>query len=181
MKRMSQKGSLKHSSLFCLTWNGRPENVRFDFALEYLFIHREISWDLDLSINMDFIYVSCTMCTFIVKLTWQQFHTISFNNFVHGTHFHRVGLSTSGGLLVLKVSGIGILLTLGLWIREVQPVWSSLGKGTVSEDTPCPVRLLWDMARLEGQRLLWLPSEATEDSLSLPGPLTTLLVRYSVI
>lgn len=25
---------------------------------------------------MDFIYVSCTMCTFIVKLTWQQFHTI---------------------------------------------------------------------------------------------------------
>lgn len=87
---------------------------------------------------MDFIYVSCTMCSFIVKLTWQQFHTIFLNNFVHRTHFHRVGLSTSGGLLVLKVSGIGVLLTLGLWVREVQPVWSSPGKSTVSEDTPCP-------------------------------------------
>lgn len=44
-----------------------------------------------------------------------------------------------------------------------------------------PVRLLCDMARLEVQRLLWLPSEATEDSLSLPGPLSTLIVCYSVI
>lgn len=61
-----------------------------------------------------------------------------FNNFVHRTHFHRVGFSTSGGLLVLKVFGIGVLLTLGLWVREVQPVWSSPGKSTVSEDTPCP-------------------------------------------
>lgn len=78
-----------------------------------------------------------------------------------------------------KVSDIGALWILGLWVRHVQPVWSSLGKGRVSEDTPCPSPLRPGQVR--ETKLLWLPSEATEDLLSLPGPSTTLIIRYSVI
>jgi hypothetical protein len=60
------------------------------YVLEYLYLFDDLSWELDLCLNMKFIYVSYTFYIHSPKVILEN----TFNNFVHETKIHGMEFST---------------------------------------------------------------------------------------